>query len=61
MAKVNSHSITKLGAENKILADNNQVAIAALKADNTDRKNEMSNFESSEKIADSKIDTTLGI
>jgi hypothetical protein len=38
MAKVNSHSITKLGEENKLLAEKNEKDIANLKAENTKRK-----------------------
>jgi hypothetical protein len=38
MAKVNSDSITKLGEENKLLAEKNEKAIAALKVDDTKSK-----------------------
>jgi hypothetical protein len=60
MSKANSNSITKLGVANKLTAEDNKKKIEALEIDNTDRKNEIANLKSQEKIENGKLDTKIG-
>jgi hypothetical protein len=46
MSKVNSHSITALGAANKLEADTNKKDIAKLEKENTKRKDDISDLKS---------------